>query len=213
MYKLDFKNYNSDIDVAHVWTAVILAVEGEDTGLVSPDEEGGGEVLGGHVQPGQVERGGDVASPWQGESHEDHLRLGAVLLQQLCQTQLSVGFLLVLQQLLLSDGSLRKGGEDTLEGRSGLLPGSLGDVRDHHDAAELDPELGQQGRHVPGLPVQLVLPVGEGEDPQLGVGELLPGGEDVGQEQGETPVIIEPPHVDGAASLYRLEKAQCNVEC
>ena len=160
--------------IAYVWTAVILAVEGEDTGLVSPDEEGGGEVLGGHVQPGQVERGGDVAPPWQGESHEDHLCLGAVLLQQLCQTQLSVGFLLVLQQLLLSDCSLRKGGEDTLEGGSGLFPGSLGDVRDHHDAAELDPELGQQGRHVHRLLVKLVLLAAQEEHAQAALGELGP---------------------------------------
>ena len=112
---------------------VLLTVESEDTGLVSPDEEGGWEVSGGHVQPGQVERGGDVASPGERKGHEDHLGLGTVLLQQFSQAQLSVGFLFVLQQLLLSDCALRQGGDHTLEDRPGLLAGSLGDVRDHHD--------------------------------------------------------------------------------
>ena len=74
-----------------------------------------------------------MASPGEREGHEDHLGLGTVLLQELSQAQLSVGFLLVLQQLLLSDCSLRQRGDHTLEGRPGLLAGSLGDVRDHHD--------------------------------------------------------------------------------
>ena len=60
-----------------------LTVESEDTGLVSPDEEGGWEVPGGHVEPGQVEGGGHVTSPGQGERQEDHLRLATVLLEEL----------------------------------------------------------------------------------------------------------------------------------
>ena len=58
------------------------AVEGEDTGLVPSDEEGGGQVLGHHVQPGQVQRGGDVASPGEWQGHEDHLSISAVLLKE-----------------------------------------------------------------------------------------------------------------------------------
>jgi hypothetical protein len=60
---------------------------------------------------------------------------------------------------------------------------------------KLDPKLGQQGSHVSGLPVQLVLLVGQGEDPQLAVAELLPGGEDVGQQQSEASIIVQPPDV------------------
>ena len=35
--------------------------------------------------------------------------------------------------------------------------------------------------------------VGEGEDPELAVLELLPGLEDVGDEEGEASVIVQPP--------------------
>ena len=44
-----------------------LWVEGEDGGLVSADEEGGGQVLGHDVQPAHVERGRDDAAPRHGK--------------------------------------------------------------------------------------------------------------------------------------------------
>jgi hypothetical protein len=31
-----------------------------------------------------------------------------------------------------------------------------------------------------------------------------PGSENVGEEEGETPVVIQPPHVDGALPLHIL---------
>merc|ERR1719341_2970698 len=55
--------------------------------------------------------------------------------------------------------------------------------------------------HVPRLSVQLVLPVGQAEHPQLAVGELLPCCEYVGNKEGEASVVVEPPDVDGSASL------------
>ena len=50
----------------------ILAVESEYTSLVPPDEEGGWEVLGHDVQPGQVEWARHVALAWHWEGQEDH---------------------------------------------------------------------------------------------------------------------------------------------
>merc|ERR1719341_3208750 len=55
--------------------------------------------------------------------------------------------------------------------------------------------------HVPRLSVQLVLPVGQAEHPQLAVGELLPCCEYVGNKEGEASVVVEPSDVDGSASL------------
>ncbi len=50
----------------------------------------------------------------------------------------------------------------------------LGDVRDGDDVGEVDPELGEQRRHLAGLLVKLVRAVRQGEHAQLARLELLP---------------------------------------
>ena len=117
---------------------------------------------------------------------------------------MSVGLLLVVQELLLGNGSFGQRLDQPVKHNLGLLPGPLGHVGDHDDGAELDPELGEEGRHVPRLSVELVLPVCQGEDAELAARELLPGGENVGKQQGQAAVIVQPPHVNSAASLTCL---------
>ncbi len=39
-----------------------------------------------------------------------------------------------------------------------------------------------------------------------------PGSENVGEEEGETPVVIQPPHVDGAFPLHILNNNKFKVD-
>ncbi len=57
-----------------------------------------------------------------------------------------------------------------------------------------------------GFSVQLVPLVGEGEHPEAAFPELRPRGEDVGQEEGQATVVVEPPDVEESFSLFTLKK-------
>ena len=59
------------------------------------------------------------------------------------------------------------------------------------------PELLNDLVHPLALPLHVVA-VREEEDPDLALGELHGGLEEVGQQEGEAPVVVEPVHVDGA---------------
>ena len=54
---------------------------------------------------------------------------------------------------------------------------------------KINPELAEEGLHVLGV---VVGARGEEEDPELALGELGPGGEDVRQQEGEAAVVVEP---------------------
>ena len=54
---------------------------------------------------------------------------------------------------------------------------------------EINPELAEERLHVLGV---VIGTRGEEEDPELALGELGPGGEDVWQQKGEATVIVEP---------------------
>ena len=75
--------------------------------------------------------------------------------------------------------------------RTRSLPALLS-FRRHNHFREL-PESGEHAGHIPGLHVELVVVVSEGEHPELAVLELLPGLEDVGDKEGEASVIVQPP--------------------
>ena len=82
---------------------------------------------------------------------------------------------------------------------------------------EVNPKLSEERGHVPRLPVQLVLAVGQAEHAQLAVGELLPESdhgytwqgqalaapccEDVGNEKSESSIVVKPPDVNRSTSL------------
>ena len=82
---------------------------------------------------------------------------------------------------------------------------------------EVNPKLSEERGHVPRLPVQLVLAVGQAEHAQLAVGELLPESdhgytwqdqalaapccEDVGNEKSESSIVVKPPDVNCSTSL------------
>ena len=113
-----------------------------------------------------------------------------------------VGLLPLVLQLLLGHAASIDHGVKLCLGR-GL--GLLGDVRQRRDSLKLDPEPGQHRGEVPGLKVQLLTFIGQREDAELAVLELLPGLDDVGQEEGQAAVIVEPPHVNGAGPLLLPE--------
>ena len=56
-----------------------------------------------------------------------------------------------------------------------------------------------------GFSVELVSLVGEGEDPEVALLELRPGRQDVGKQQGQAAVVVQPPDVKKAFSLLRLK--------
>ena len=83
--------------------------------------------------------------------------------------------------------------------------GFLGDVGQRGDSLEVNSKSGQHGGEVPGLKVQLLTLIGQREDAELAVFKLLPGLDDVGEEEGQAAIIVQPPHVNGAGPLLLPE--------
>ena len=56
-----------------------------------------------------------------------------------------------------------------------------------------------------GFPVELVPLVGEREDPEAAVLELGSSRQNVGKQQGQAAVVVQPPNVQKAFSLFSLK--------
>ena len=151
-----------------------------------------------------------------------------MLLHDLRDAQVEVGFLLVRPQLLLWQEVAWEGGAGVrrltaaasraqllpLAGSRhqsfklflGLVPWGSRCVRNDDHVVRLNTELCQEGHHCSRLVVQLVLLVAEEEDPELAVGELLPGVEDVGEEEGETAVVVQPVNINRVAQRILVQE-------
>lgn len=58
------------------------------------------------------------------------------------------------------------------------------------------------------LHFEVVLGVGQRENPEPAVFEVVPRVDDVGQQEGEAAVVVQPPHVYAAALLLHRELVQ-----
>lgn len=88
----------------------------------------------------------------------------------------------------------------------GRLTWWLQNVGDQDDIGEVDTELAQQGGHVALLGVQLRFLVDQGEDAQLAILPQRVRAYDVGQEESEATIVVQPPDIDEALRLLRAEQ-------
>ena len=65
---------------------------------------------------------------------------------------------------------------------------------------------------LPRFPVKFVSPVCQCEYSEAAVWKLWPGGENVGQEQGQATVVVQPPNVDRALPFLGLRREKKTLE-